>query len=156
MFEDDDIWHNYVKQITRIEKIAKVIFRKKSTKIKVNALPKFQLDELKVTSSFDKQDYKLRKKDFDIDATLDLHGLTQKEAQSQLIHKFERCLNQNHRHLLIITGKGVRLDGSMGVIRERLPEWLNSDSLSKYIGAFSNAKPEHGGDGAFYVRLKKI
>jgi len=85
-------------------------------------------------------------------AKLDLHGLTQNEARSCL----ERFLFK-HRELdgqlvLIITGKG-RIKPS--VLRDSLPLWLSEYPINQFVRAYSNAHPKNGGDGAFYVALRR-
>ena len=47
---------------------------------------------------------------------LDLHGLSKEQAHKQLISFISRAVQQNLRHVLVITGKGR--DGQ-GVLRHR-------------------------------------
>ena len=42
-----------------------------------------------------------------------------------------------------------------GVIRSAFFNWVKSKNFSKYILSFEQASIEHGGDGAFYVYLRK-
>ena len=42
-----------------------------------------------------------------------------------------------------------------GIIRSSFVEWARSKKFSKYILSFEQASIEHGGDGAFYVYLRK-
>ncbi len=96
---------------------------------------------------------KLSSGKINIEAIIDLHGMTQAEAQSAL-HRFVlSSVRKNHRSLLIITGKGGRVGG--GVLREKLPLWLEAPDLRPHIIGISTAHIRHGGTGAFYVRLKK-
>ena len=41
------------------------------------------------------------------------------------------------------------------VIRSAFIQWVKSKKFSKYILSFEQASIEHGGDGAFYVYLRK-
>ena len=67
------------------------------------------------------------------------------------------------RLLLIITGKGKSLKTSffenktqIGIIRKSLKAWLyESDMRTKILGVVSS-HIIHGGEGAFYIYLKKI
>lgn len=95
---------------------------------------------------------KLRDGSYPIDATLDLHGRTQDEAFESLRYFLTTAYSMGKRCILVITGKGQ--DGQ-GVLRENLPKWLNNNGLCEYILAYTNAKPQHGGSGAFYVLLRK-
>jgi DNA-nicking Smr family endonuclease len=86
-----------------------------------------------------------------IGASLDLHGYDQDQARAAL----ERFLAQAHasdiRAVLVITGYG-RLGG--GVLRRRLPDWLQAAPLRAVVAGVSPAQRRHGGEGAFYVALK--
>lgn len=84
-----------------------------------------------------------------IDAMLDLHGMTQSNAHNALVAFIEKQVKLESRRLLVITGKGS------GILRASLPRWLTAPNLNKYILAFDVAKAKHGGDGAYYVLLKR-
>lgn len=89
-----------------------------------------------------------------VEARLDLHGLSQEKALSRLESFISDAVAAQKRTLLVITGKG-RLSSSGGILRRMLPLWLEKPFLKKYVLAFSEARPEHGGSGAFYIRLRK-
>lgn len=86
---------------------------------------------------------------------LDLHGLTQDEARRALTAFLRAAQEAGCRDVLVITGKGVKKDGSIGVLRARAPGWLNAPENRRRIVAFSYAAPKDGGEGALYIRLKK-
>ena len=94
----------------------------------------------------------LRKGKFDIDRRLDLHGMTQNEAYAALARFIAASDRADRRTLLIITGKGK---GGEGVLRRLLPLWIEEPTLKSRILAIAPARPEHGGSGAFYLRLRK-
>ncbi len=98
---------------------------------------------------------KLRKGKLDIEGTLDLHGMTRDQAQSAVRRFIEASQSMGRRTVLIITGKGYSHGGD-GVLRSELPRWMNSDPLRAKIVAFDFAQPRHGGQGAFYVYIKKV
>ncbi|MDA8230207.1 MAG: Smr/MutS family protein [Magnetospirillum sp.] len=87
-----------------------------------------------------------------IDGRLDLHGLTQDAAHAQLIGFVLRAHESGRRCLLVITGKGR--DGG-GVLRAQVPRWLNQSPLRERLVGFSCARPQHGGDGALYLLVKR-
>lgn len=87
-----------------------------------------------------------------IDARLDLHGKTQVEAFEALLRFVRRHAAQGARLLLIITGKGSKGDG---VLRRHLPQWLAQLPESGRILALRPAAIAHGGEGAFYLVLKR-
>ncbi len=95
-----------------------------------------------------------------IDATLDLHGMTQARAQAVLELFVTERAARGDRTLLIITGKGIKKTGYLqleqkGVLREMVPLWLSNPSLSPLIAGIETAHQSHGGGGALYVRLKR-
>ncbi len=96
---------------------------------------------------------RFRKGEMAIDARLDLHGMTQDIAHGALTRFVERAAAAGHRMLLIVTGKGGR-EGT-GVLKAETPRWLNEAELRPLILAIHRARPNHGGDGALYVLLKR-
>jgi DNA-nicking Smr family endonuclease len=108
---------------------------------------------------------RLRRGELEIDARLDLHGMTQDAAHASLSSFMQRAAAQNHRCVLVITGKGSprqRDDDTAGVmpvragiLRSAVPRWLAEPNLRALIVAVHPAAPQHGGDGALYVLLKR-
>jgi DNA-nicking Smr family endonuclease len=88
-----------------------------------------------------------------IEARLDLHGMYQGAAQDALTRFVTDSAASGKRMVLVITGRGSR-EGT-GVLRERLPQWLNQPPCRAHVLAFTPARPEHGRDGAFYVLLRR-
>jgi DNA-nicking Smr family endonuclease len=88
----------------------------------------------------------------DIDDIIDLHGMTQAEAQTGLRAFIQCAAFSGNRTVLIITGKGR---AGQGILRARVPEWLKEPPLSHLVIAISDAQPIDGGTGALYVRLKR-
>jgi len=89
-----------------------------------------------------------------IEGKIDLHGRTQQEAHDDLHHFLARAHASGKRMVLVITGKGITGSKS-GVLKENVPRWLNEPSLRRHILAFDHAEPQHGGEGALYVLLKR-
>jgi len=87
-----------------------------------------------------------------IDARLDLHGMMQHQAYSELGRFIQKQVTRGARLLLIITGKGKDLHG---VLRASLPGWLMAGEFKPHILTIHPAHPKHGGDGATYVLLRK-
>lgn len=87
-----------------------------------------------------------------IDATIDLHGMTQDEAHAALARFIARSRAAGKRHLAIITGKGARGEG---VLRRAVPRWLELPELRRHVSAIAHARPEKGGEGVLHVLLKK-
>jgi len=96
---------------------------------------------------------RFRKGEMEIDATLDLHGMTQDAAHAVLLRFVGRAAESGLRCVLIVTGKGGR-EGT-GILRAQVPRWLNEAALRPYLLAIHRARPRHGGEGALYVLLKR-
>ncbi len=89
-----------------------------------------------------------------LEASIDLHGLTQSQAYG-LLHGFiARAHAKGLRHVLVVTGKGAS-SGSDGVLRRAVPHWLRTPEFRGMASGCESAARGHGGDGAFYVRLRR-
>tara|TARA_B100000900_G_C20513164_1_gene688892 strand:+ start:102 stop:680 length:579 start_codon:yes stop_codon:yes gene_type:complete len=105
------------------------------------------------TSGIDRSSARrLQRGQFRIEDRLDLHGSSQQQAHKQLISFISRAVQQNFRHVLVITGKGRE---GYGILRQQVPTWLKDLPLRQYINAISYAQPQDGGTGALYIRLKR-
>lgn len=96
-----------------------------------------------------------------VDARLDLHGLTQHAAHMRLNAFLRGAQGAGHAVVLVITGKGsggyaVIGDGERGVLRRLVPQWLAAPDLRGIVIGFETASRGHGGEGALYVRLRRV
>jgi len=89
-----------------------------------------------------------------VEATLDLHGLTQAAARARLDVFIEAASDAGRRCVLVITGKGLMKEDG-GILRQQVPRWLNQSPNRGRVLAFDYAQPRHGGMGALYVLLKR-
>jgi DNA-nicking Smr family endonuclease len=90
--------------------------------------------------------------------SLDLHGMTLAAAERAVAGFLDRAVAQDLRLVLIVTGKGVRLEGGRvlgGRIRAEFLGWLNRADNRDRVRAVRAAHPRHGGSGAFYVLLRR-
>ena len=93
-----------------------------------------------------------------IDARIDLHGRTQREAHKRLLGFLRRAQADGARIVLVITGKGGSGDDvarERGVLRRQVPLWLGLPEFRAYVLAVEPAHVGHGGEGALYVRLRR-
>jgi DNA-nicking Smr family endonuclease len=101
-----------------------------------------------------------------IDARLDLHGMRQRDARTEL-HAFLRAAQARAlKTVLVITGKGDtaaerdHLAAALGktqrgVLRRSVPQWLEEPELRSVVLSYTSAGTRHGGNGALYVQLRK-
>lgn len=175
--EAEILWDYVTSGVTPLNKrlknrssVAKVIFPLKNTdefvKEKIKFTSSYQaqtqskssLPQLKIGGQIglDKKNAKkLRKGQHIIEGRIDLHGLNRTQAKTALNSFIENSYSLGKRCVLVITGKGLKSDGSIGVLRENIPDWLNERRNRGLIIAFSHAVQKDGGEGAFYVMLKR-
>jgi DNA-nicking Smr family endonuclease len=92
------------------------------------------------------------------EAKLDLHGMTLAAAERAVSRFLAEASASRHRVVLIVTGKGLRLDGGHvlgGRIRAEFPGWLERADNRALVAGIKAAHPRHGGSGAFYVLLRR-
>lgn len=90
----------------------------------------------------------------EIDARLDLHGLTLERARARLASFLAGAQARGHALVLVITGKG-RASGE-GALRREVPHWLALPEFRALVIGFEEAAPSHGGAGALYVRIRRV
>ena len=92
----------------------------------------------------------------EIDARLDLHGMTQVRAHRALYGFLQRAQYEGLIFVLVITGKGkVGAEAEPGVLRRRVPQWLSLPEFRSLVVGFEEAHVGHGGEGALYVRIRR-
>jgi DNA-nicking Smr family endonuclease len=90
-----------------------------------------------------------------IDARLDLHGMTQTRAHRMLLAFLQRAHHDGLTFVLVITGKGVVGDAERGVLRRQVPQWLALPEFRTLVVGFEEAHIGHGGEGALYIRIRR-
>jgi DNA-nicking Smr family endonuclease len=108
---------------------------------------------------------KMRKGQLPIEGRVDLHGMTQAHAHHVLNNFITQSQAQGKKCILVITGKGgieiqdpdnVFATKRTGVLRHAVPGWLAQGDNARRVLAWHPARPNHGGDGALYVVLKRL
>lgn len=106
-----------------------------------------------------------------IDGRIDLHGYNQHDAHLALRGFLRQAQLLGYRTVLVISGKGLRpnvarrlreddffdpaRDQERGVLRRQVPKWLKEPDMRHIVLGYETAHITHGGEGAFYVRLRK-
>ena len=92
----------------------------------------------------------------EIDARLDLHGMTQTRAHRVLSDFLHRAHADGLTFVLVITGKGkMGAESERGVLRRQVPQWLGLPEFRSLVVGFEEAHIGHGGAGALYVRIRR-
>jgi DNA-nicking Smr family endonuclease len=92
----------------------------------------------------------------EIEARLDLHGMTQARAHRALSGFLHQAHGDGLTFVLIITGKGkIGAESERGVLRRQVPQWLSQPEFRSFVVGFEEAHIGHGGAGALYVRIRR-
>jgi len=102
-----------------------------------------------------RQAERFRKGKLTIEGKIDLHGRTQQDAHDDLLAFLRRAYAAGKRNVLVVTGKGMTTS-KVGILRQAVPRWLNEPAFRSLVLAFDYAEPQHGGEGALYVLLKRV
>ena len=97
--------------------------------------------------------------------SIDLHGYTLDEANKTIEDFINKAFSENINKLIIVTGKGLHSENDkdpyvskdLGILKYSVPEFItNNLALMNKINEIKDAKIEDGGEGAFYIYLKKV
>jgi DNA-nicking Smr family endonuclease len=102
-----------------------------------------------------RQAERFRKGKLPIEGKIDLHGRTQQDAHDDLLAFLKRAHAAGKRTVLVVTGKGMTTS-KIGILRQAVPRWLNEPGFRSLVLAFDYAEPQHGGEGALYVLIKRV
>ena len=95
---------------------------------------------------------------------IDLHGQSLDEANNRIKDFILKSFNEGTEKLKIITGKGIHsqnekdpyVSKKLGILKYSVPDFLGKDiELSNIIKSLSPATIEDGGEGVFYIYLRK-
>ena len=110
------------------------------------------------------KDIKISKKNSSKSKSLDLHGYTLETANVKIEELIKDSYDEGINKLTIVTGKGLHSDNEkdpyvskdFSILKHSVPEFIkNNEELMKLINEVKTATVEDGGDGAFYIYLKK-
>ena len=96
--------------------------------------------------------------------SIDLHGYTLEEANQAVENFVNKSFENNISKLIIVTGKGLHSDNTsdpyvskdLSILKHSVPEFIkNNQELMMKIYDIKDADIKDGGDGAFYIFLKK-
>ncbi len=96
--------------------------------------------------------------------SLDLHGYTLEEANKNIEIFIDKSFYDGVNKLIIVTGKGLHsqneadpyVSKDLSILKYSVPEFIrNNDDVMKKINYLEDADIKDGGEGAFYIYLKK-
>ncbi|MGR5178934.1 DNA endonuclease SmrA [Vibrio parahaemolyticus] len=94
---------------------------------------------------------KLRLGKYPLQAKLDLHRKTLKEARDEVVKFLQQCMRMDIRTVIIVHGRGER-SNPPALMKSFLAHWLTQ---IKDVQCVHSAQRFHGGSGAVYVMLRK-
>ena len=110
------------------------------------------------------KDLKFSKKKISKIKHIDLHGFTIEQANKII----ERVINESYHNkiskIIVITGKGLHsnvennpyVSKDLSILKFSVPDYIKKNpQLMNKIVQIKDAKTEDGGEGAFYIYLKK-
>ena len=132
------------------------------------------LKDLKIWKDFTESREPIENKDIFVDKKktliqkikkIDLHGFSLSEANKKIEQLVSKYYEEGIEKIVVITGKGLRsktdanpyISKNFSMLKYSVPEFINTnENLRKKISSMSEAKLEDGGNGAFYIFLKKL
>ena len=110
------------------------------------------------------KDQDLSKEKIHKSKSLDLHGHSLDEANRKVKDLILDSYDKGIEKLTIITGKGIHsqnekdpfVSKQLGILKYSVPDYLNKDlEITSIIKNIEPAKIDDGGEGAFYIYLRK-
>ena len=176
---ENDIFLNSLKGVEPIKKNNKI--SKKIPTIKKSETTKKKLTPKTPLTTGEKKDIlpkklflkieknninkKLKKGKIPINRKIDFHGCSLESAKSIFLKTINECYQKNLRCILFVTGKGIRALNNTnqnekklyyGKIRNEFTNWTSLAEVQSKILNIEQANNENGGDGAFFVYLRKL
>ena len=97
---------------------------------------------------------RLHRGEFSIQAHIDLHGFSVKDARYALDKFLTDSITAGKRAVLVIHGRGLS-SPARPILKTNVYRWLTSSPWHKWVIAFTSARLCDGGAGATYVLLRQ-
>ena len=110
------------------------------------------------------KDKDIKKNNINKIKSIDLHGYSLDDANLAIKDFIIESYGSGINKLIVVTGKGLHsehdkdpyVSKKLGILKYSVPEYIkNNFELMKVINSMEKAKIEDGGEGAFYINLKK-
>lgn len=160
---DKALWQKVTRSVTPLDKTKIEYSKERKEPTKQTTRPQQKIiktPEKERSNEIDRQTARrLKRGQITIEGRLDLHGMTQNQAHDALQRLIPTAYGQRKRCILIITGKGTRRSSDAehrpGVLKQKVPEWLNEPVLKQFVLKLQTAHIKDGGEGALYVYLRR-
>ena len=131
-------------------------------------------EDLKIWRKFTSSKETVENKDYYLDQKkastqkirkVDLHGLSLDEANKKIEILIDKYFVEGVEKIIIITGKGLGSKTSnnpyvskdLSILKNSVPDYINANlKIKSKIKSISKAEIKDGGEGAFYIFLKKF
>ena len=135
---------------------------------------KIASEDIKAWRKFTSSKETIKNKDYYLDQKktfipkirkIDLHGLSLDEANKKVEILIDKYFMEGVEKIIIITGKGLRSKTSnnpyvsedLSILKNSVPDYINANlKIRSKIKHISKAEIKDGGEGAFYIFLKKL
>ena len=96
--------------------------------------------------------------------SIDLHGYTLEQANKSIENFIIKSYQEKINKLIVVTGKGIHsqnekdpyVSKDYSILKHSVPDYIkNNTELMKMIVDIKQADVEDGGEGAFYIFIKK-
>ena len=168
LVQNDD-WQELIKDIKPLKKNDVDLSRPKKTieiKPKISANRVYDGDklgplEIGCSDNIDANTFKhFKSGKMKVEAELDLHGCTEDEAFDKVMSFVKNAYLRGLRCVDIITGKGLHAESesffvARGVLRDRVPQWLNLPEIRPLILSIINPEHNQGGSGVLRILLRR-
>jgi DNA mismatch repair protein MutS2 len=95
----------------------------------------------------------LKQSSGDVKPTLDLHGLSVKNALLETTEFVAASYRAGLPVVRVVYGKGIGSPGGKGVLREVIPKWCENEG-QEWVERFQREVDTKGGDGSILLYLK--
>ena len=94
-----------------------------------------------------------------------MHGYTLEEANKKIEMLINQYFEEKVEKVIVITGKGLRsktidnpyVSKDLSILKNSVPEYINTNlKIKNKIKSISKAEEKDGGEGAFYIFLRKF
>jgi hypothetical protein len=152
-YNREDTWSDYYRKSGE-EKSGETDFRGFADLFRERGMKGFKLSEKEISGGRGRPGEEGRRYPDDPQRSLDLHGMTVKEAEKSLRGFILDCREQGLIFIKVVTGLGRNSEGGMSKLRPMAVQMLTAMIQEQTVKNFKTAELRHGGFGAIYVYLK--